>query len=82
VTPEPESMRLRVSGMTCTGWATLRTIRQNPFLAFLYNTLAIPLAAFGLLGTSGPLWAAMAVGVSDITVVGNPLQLKRRRDRM
>ena len=62
--------------------ATLRTIRQNLFFAFLYNTLAIPLAAFGLLGTSGPLWAALAIGVSDFTVVGNALRLKRRLDRM
>ena len=62
--------------------ATLRTIRQNLFFAFLYNTLAIPLAAFGLLGTSGPLWAALAMGVSDFTVVGNALRLKRRLDRM
>ena len=62
--------------------ATLRTIRQNLFFAFLYNTLAIPLAAFGLLGSSGPLWAALAMGASDITVVGNALLLKRRLDRM
>jgi len=62
--------------------ATLSTIRQNLFFAFLYNTLAIPLAAFGLLGNSGPLWAALAMGVSDITVIGNALRLKRRLDRM
>ncbi len=58
--------------------ATLRTIKQNLFFAFLYNALAIPLAAFGLLGTSGPLWAAFAMGASDITVVGNALWLKRK----
>jgi P-type Cu+ transporter len=58
--------------------ATLRTIKQNLFFAFLYNSLAIPLAALGLLGESGPLWAAFAMGASDITVVGNALWLKRK----
>jgi len=56
--------------------ATLRTIRQNLFFAFLYNALVIPLAAFGMLGASGPLWAALAMGASDVTVVGNALRLK------
>jgi P-type Cu+ transporter len=58
--------------------ATLRTIKQNLFFAFLYNALAIPLAAFGFLGDSGPLWAAFAMGASDITVVGNALWLKHK----
>jgi len=58
--------------------ATLRTIRQNLFFAFFYNALAIPLAAFAFLGSSGPLWAALAMGFSDVTVVGNALWLKRR----
>lgn len=58
--------------------ATLRTIKQNLFFAFLYNALAIPMAAFGLLGDAGPLWAALAMGASDITVVGNALLLKKK----
>ncbi|MFM8476783.1 MAG: heavy metal translocating P-type ATPase [Planctomycetaceae bacterium] len=57
---------------------TLSAIRQNLVFAFVYNVLAIPAAAAGLLGSSGPLWAALAMGFSDLTVVGNSLRLKRR----
>jgi Cu+-exporting ATPase len=54
----------------------MRKIRQNLFLAFIYNVLAIPLAAFGLLN---PLVAAAVMALSDVTVVGNALLLRRSK---
>ncbi len=57
---------------------TLKAIKQNLFFAFMYNTAAIPLAAFGLLGPHGPLIAAIAMGCSDITVIGNAIRLKQK----
>ena len=56
--------------------ATMTRIRQNLFLAFVYNVLAIPLAALGLLT---PLAAAAAMALSDVTVIGNALLLRRSR---
>jgi Cu+-exporting ATPase len=56
--------------------ATMRTIRQNLFLAFVYNVAMIPLAALGFFN---PLLAAAAMALSDISVLGNAIRLRTRR---
>ncbi|MEO5332905.1 MAG: heavy metal translocating P-type ATPase [Magnetococcus sp. YQC-5] len=63
--------------------ATMRNIRQNLFWAFAYNIILIPLAAgvwfpwFGIL--LSPIFAALAMSLSSVTVVSNALRLKRFR---
>jgi P-type Cu+ transporter len=55
---------------------TLGAIRQNLFLAFVYNTLSIPLAALGFLN---PILAGAAMSLSSLSVVGNSLRLRWRK---
>ncbi len=52
---------------------TLAAIRQNLFLAFVYNTVCIPLAAVGVFG---PMLAGAAMSLSSLSVVGNSLRLR------
>src|SRR5439155_446387 len=54
--------------------ATLRTIKQNLFWAFFYNAAGVPLAALGFLS---PVLCALAMGLSDLVVIGNALRLRR-----
>ena len=55
---------------------TLSKIRQNLFLAFVYNVLGIPLAALGALN---PVIAGAAMAASSVSVVANSLLLNRWR---
>jgi len=63
--------------------ATMRNIRQNLVLAFVYNILGIPIAAgvlypaFGLL--LNPIVAAAAMSLSSVSVISNALRLRGAR---
>ena len=61
--------------------AVMHNIRQNLFFAFIFNGLAIPIAAgvlypaFGLL--LNPMIASAAMSMSSVLVIGNALRLRR-----
>jgi len=60
--------------------ATMRNIRENLFLAFVYNALGIPIAAGVLYPVTGlllsPIIAAAAMSLSSVSVIGNALRLR------
>ena len=70
------------------GWpflvrATMRNIHQNLFFALVYNAAGVPIAAgilypfFGILVS--PIFAAAAMSLSSVSVIGNALRLRRVR---
>jgi Cu+-exporting ATPase len=58
------------------GKHTYGTVRSNLFWAFLYNIIAIPIAAIGLLT---PTAGALVMGLSDLVLAGNSLWLNFKK---
>ncbi len=65
----------RIAFMIDLGRATFSTIKGNLFWAFIYNIIAIPVAAFGYLD---PSWGAGVMALSDVFLVLNSLRLRYR----
>jgi Cu+-exporting ATPase len=60
--------------------ATMKNIRQNLFLAFVYNAVGVPVAAGALYPLTGwlisPIWASAAMTFSSVSVIANALRLR------
>ncbi len=60
--------------------ATMNNIRQNLFFAFAYNAVGVPVAAGILYPFTGvllsPMFAALAMSLSSVSVIGNSLRLR------
>ncbi len=63
--------------------AVMHNVRQNLFLAFVYNIIGIPIAAGVLYPVFGlvlrPAFAALAMSLSSVSVVTNALRLRHVR---
>jgi Cu+-exporting ATPase len=61
--------------------ATMRNVRQNLVLAFVYNAVGVPVAAGLLYPIMGvlisPIWASAAMTLSSVSVIGNALRLRK-----
>lgn len=58
------------------GKHTYQTIQQNLLWAFLYNIIAIPVAAFGYLS---PTFGALVMGLSDVVLAINSIRLRWKK---
>ncbi len=61
------------------GRRTYETIKENLAWAFSYNIIAIPVAALGFLGTWGPTYGALIMGLSDVVLALNSLRLFKKK---
>mgnify|MGYP003873969795 CR=1 FL=1 len=74
---------LKLYGAIHLSRAVMRNIKENLFLAFVYNACGIPLAAgvlypfFGIL--LSPIFAAVAMSLSSVSVIGNALRLNLKK---
>ena len=63
--------------------ATMRTVKQNLFWAFIYNVVGIPVASGLLYPIWGiilnPVFAGLAMALSSVSVVSNSLSLKAKK---
>ena len=58
------------------GKHTYQTIKENLFWAFIYNVVAIPVAAFGFLN---PTFGALMMGLSDVVLAINSVRLNFKK---
>lgn len=61
------------------GKHTYITIQENLFWALIYNVIAIPVAAVGLLGKYGPTYGAIIMGLSDVILAINSIRLRWKK---
>ena len=77
------TLRIVLPDQSMTRGKTMRSVKQNLFWAFIYNVIAIPVAAGVLYPFTGfllnPMLASAAMAFSSVSVVGNSLRLKFKK---